>query len=102
MTVARERLKDNIVLLPSAQGLAVNAQAVFPLESFSDTDGTDNNNTTMADHQQVRRCRSRTFSERKNILVIYNDAEIIKRYRLDSEGIGFVSNLMRDKLPKPH
>ena len=58
--------------------------------SFSDTDGTVNNNT-MANHQQVRRRRPRNFRERKNILGLYDDAEL-KRYRLDSEGIAFIIN----------
>ena len=61
------------------------------LKSFSDTDGTVNNKT-MANHQEVRRRRPRTFRERNNILGLYDDAELIKRYRLDSEGIAFVIN----------
>ena len=52
----------------------------------------------MADHQQVKRRRPRTFHEHKNILGIYDDAELTKRYRLDSECIAFVTNLVRDKL----
>ena len=47
----------------------------------------------MANHQEVRR-RPRTFRERNNILGLYDDAELIKRYRLDSEGIAFVFNLV--------
>ena len=49
----------------------------------------------MANYQQVRRRRPRTFCERKNILGIYDDAEL---KRLDSEGIAFVTKLVRDKL----
>ena len=72
-------------------GTSVEAQAW--LSTSWDTKRTDNNDT-MADHQQVWRRRSRTFRERKNILDIYDDAELIRRYRLDRGGIAFIAYLM--------
>ncbi|MPC14194.1 hypothetical protein E2C01_006953 [Portunus trituberculatus] len=48
----------------------------------------------MAEHQQVRRRRQRIFCERKNVLDIYNDAEVIKKYRLDRAGIVSVTSLV--------
>ena len=74
--------KRYIAARDGTQQLVVHSSP-FP---FSDTDGTDNNNT-MAYHQQVRRRHPRTFRECKKILGIYDDAELIKRYQLDSEGL---------------
>ncbi len=39
--------------------------------------------------------------DRKNILQTLNDSELIKRYRLDREGIMFVVDLIRDALTSP-
>ncbi len=40
----------------------------------------------------VQRRRLRTFQERKNVLELYDDRELIKRYRLDHQGILFVTD----------
>lgn len=42
--------------------------------------------------------RPRIFRERKDILNMYNDAELIKRYRLDREGILLVTDFVRDAI----
>lgn len=43
-----------------------------------------------------RQRRARIFQERKNVFELFDDAELIKRYRLDRAGIIFVSDLVRD------
>ncbi len=45
---------------------------------------------------QIRRLR--TFQERKNVLELYDDRELIKRYRLDHQGILFVTDLVRNSI----
>lgn len=52
----------------------------------------------MALHQGARRRQPRSFSERKDVLNNLSDAELIKRYRLDREGIVLVTDLVRDAL----
>ncbi len=37
----------------------------------------------------VQRRRLRTFQERKNVLELYDDRELIKRYRLDHQRYSF-------------
>ncbi len=46
----------------------------------------------------VQRRRLRTFQERKNVLELYDDRELIKRYRLDHQGILFVTDLVRNSI----
>ncbi len=46
----------------------------------------------------VQRRRLRTFQERKNVLELYDDRELIKRYRLDHQGILFVIDLVRNSI----
>ena len=48
-------------------------------------------------HRQQRR----HFRERRDILHELSDAELIKRYRLDHEGILYVTNLVRGRLVSP-
>lgn len=55
----------------------------------------------MAEQQQRRLRRGRTFWPRRNVLEELNDAELIKRYRLDREGIMFVVDMLRDTLESP-
>ncbi|KAK3873579.1 hypothetical protein Pcinc_021422 [Petrolisthes cinctipes] len=55
----------------------------------------------MAAQEQLRLRRPRTFCDRKDVLNELNDAELIKRYRLDREGILFVTNLVRETLARP-
>ena len=52
----------------------------------------------MAVNQRQHR---RYFRERRNVLEEMSDAELIKRYRLDREGILFVTDLVRDRLTSP-
>jgi len=47
--------------------------------------------------QQQQRLR-RTYRERRYIFAEYNDAELLKRFRLDRSGIIAVTDLVRDKL----
>ncbi len=46
----------------------------------------------------VQRRRLCTFQERKNVLELYDDRELIKRYRFDHQGILFVTDLVRNSL----
>lgn len=55
----------------------------------------------MAEQQHMRRRQLRTFRGRKNVLEHLNDSELIKRYRLDSAGICFVTDLVRNTLESP-
>ncbi|XP_062849608.1 putative nuclease HARBI1 [Trichomycterus rosablanca] len=43
-----------------------------------------------------RQRRVRTFQERKNVFEMFDDFQLIKRYRLDRAGIIFVTDLVRD------
>ena len=52
----------------------------------------------MAECQQIRERRQRTFRARRDPLIDYSDAELIERYRLDSAGIRYVTDLLRDSL----
>ena len=45
--------------------------------------------------------RPRVFRERRDILNDFSGAELIKRYRLDREGIMFVTDLVRDAIWSP-
>ena len=42
--------------------------------------------------------RPRVFRERRDILNDFSGAELIKRYRLDREGIMFVTDLVPDAI----
>ncbi|KAK3883303.1 hypothetical protein Pcinc_002515 [Petrolisthes cinctipes] len=55
----------------------------------------------MAEGIQGRIRRRRVFSERKDILNMYNDAELVKRYRLDRAGILLVTDFVRDAITPP-
>ena len=50
---------------------------------------------------QGRIRRRRVYSERKDILNIYNDAVLVKRYRLDRAGILLVTDFVRDAITPP-
>ena len=52
----------------------------------------------MPERQQARDRRLRTFRVLSDPLVDYSDAELIERYRLDSAGIRYVTDLLRDSL----
>ena len=53
----------------------------------------------MAEQQQQRRQRQRrTFRDRRDILDEYDDAGLIKRFRLDRAGIVFLTDLVRGAL----
>lgn len=52
----------------------------------------------MDGQQRVRLRRVRHYFERKDVLNIYNDAELVKRYRLDRAGILLVTDMVRDTL----
>lgn len=45
--------------------------------------------------------RPRVCREWKNILNIYDDAELVKRYKLDRAGILLVTDLVRDAITLP-
>lgn len=47
----------------------------------------------MTEQQEHRLRRGRTFRPRRNVLEELDDAEVIKRYRLDRAGIMFVVEL---------
>lgn len=58
----------------------------------------------MAEQQQQRPARLRRprhFNNRKDVLGDLSNRELIKRYRLDREGILFLTNLVRPKLVRP-
>ena len=55
----------------------------------------------MAEQIQGRIRRRRVYSERKDILNIYNDAELVKRYKLDRAGILLVTDFVRDAITPP-
>ncbi|KAK3894746.1 hypothetical protein Pcinc_001470 [Petrolisthes cinctipes] len=57
--------------------------------------------SNVAAQEQLRLRRSRIFCDRKDVLNELYDAELIKRYRLDHEGILFVTNLVRETLARP-
>ena len=50
--------------------------------------------------EAVRR-QPRVFRERRDVLNELNDLELIKRYRLNREGILFVSGLVREVISRP-
>lgn len=52
----------------------------------------------MAECQQARERHQRTFRARRDPLTDYSDAELVERYRLDSAGIRYVTDLLRDSL----
>ena len=52
----------------------------------------------MAERHQARERHLRTFTVRRDALADYSDAELIERYRLDSAGIRYVTDLLRDSL----
>ena len=54
----------------------------------------------MAQAEQRQR-RGRLFRLRKDVLNDMTDEELVKRYRLDREGIIFVTNLVRETLARP-
>ena len=51
---------------------------------------------TKMDEQQVGIRRQKAYRTRKDILNLYDDAELTKRYRLDREGIMLVTDMVRD------
>ena len=51
----------------------------------------------MANQQQHPRQR-RIYRQRRDIFNEYNDAELIKRFRMDRSGIIAVTDVVRDKL----
>ena len=53
------------------------------------------------DEQQIRIRKPKTYRSRKNILNLYDDAELIERYRLDLEGIMLVIDMVRDAIAPP-
>ena len=55
----------------------------------------------MAVAAAAARRQPRCFRERKDVLHELTDAELIRRYRLDREGIIFVTDLVRDVLVRP-
>ena len=55
----------------------------------------------MAEQIQGRIRRRRVYSERKDILNIYNDAELVKRYRLDRAAILLMTDFVRDPITPP-
>lgn len=52
----------------------------------------------MAEDHHVRIRQVKTFRPRKDTLGIYNDEELIKRYRLDRAGILYVTDLVRERI----
>lgn len=53
--------------------------------------------------EQVRRYlrRQRIFRDRQNPLDVYDDLEIIQRYRLDRQSIISIIDLIKDRLERP-
>ena len=49
----------------------------------------------------MRLRQRKVFKPRKNVLYIYSDQELVKRYRLDRAGFIFVTNLVRRQLESP-
>ncbi|XP_067659984.1 putative nuclease HARBI1 [Haliotis asinina] len=49
----------------------------------------------------AQRHHLRVFRPRKDIFTAYNDTELISRYRLDSGGMKFVTDLVRNELTSP-
>ncbi|XP_046577986.1 putative nuclease HARBI1 [Haliotis rubra] len=49
----------------------------------------------------AQRHHLRVFRPRKDVFNEYNDTELISRYRLDSGGMRFVTDLVRNKLTSP-
>lgn len=43
-----------------------------------------------------RQTRARSFQERKNVLEIFDDSQLVRRYRMDRAGIIFVTDLVRN------
>ena len=52
----------------------------------------------MAEQQIAQR---RNISPRKNPLEMFDDSELIRRYRLDRDGIMFVMDVIRDYITSP-
>ena len=59
------------------------------------------NKKKVAEQIRGRIRRRRVYSERKDILNIYNDAVLVKRYRLDRAGILLVTDFVRDAITPP-
>ena len=55
----------------------------------------------MVEAGAVPQRRPGSFRERRDVLHDIDDAEPLKRYRLDQEGILFVTELVRDALSSP-
>ena len=55
----------------------------------------------MADLPHIRIRHLRVFRPRKSIFEMYDDAQLIKRYRFDRAGIVFIINLVRQALQSP-
>ncbi|KAK3871987.1 hypothetical protein Pcinc_014581 [Petrolisthes cinctipes] len=55
----------------------------------------------MEGQQQVRARRRRLYRERKDILNLYDDSELVKRYRLDRGGIILITDFVRDAITSP-
>ena len=55
----------------------------------------------MAAQQPVRVRRARVYRERKDILNVYGDSELVKRFRLDRGGIMLVTNYVRNVIQPP-
>ena len=55
----------------------------------------------MAEAGTVPQRHPRFFRERRDVLHDIDDAELLKRYHLNQEGILFVTELVRDALPSP-
>ena len=49
----------------------------------------------MATEGQLRLRQHRNYRARRDVLREYSDSELIKRFRLDREGILFVTNLVK-------
>ena len=57
--------------------------------------------TKMADRQNIRARHFRGFRPRKNVLEMYDDAQLVKIYRFDSAGIIYITDLVRHALKSP-
>ena len=55
----------------------------------------------MAEQQQPVIHQRRHFAARKDPLEMYDDRELIRRYRLDRDGILFVTDVIRDYITSP-
>ena len=55
----------------------------------------------MAEDNHLRICRVKTYQPRNNVVNMYSDAELIKRYRLDRAGIIYITELVREYIESP-